>query len=105
MKAANIIVTDQGFRVSGQIRFDNVVETAQLGEAQIELATQPNIEIDLTDIAYDDTACIPLLTAWMRCCKRFNRAITFTVPEDLQNIIDLCHLNTIIKTTQARSTT
>lgn len=97
MQAASLMPIENGFRIHGEVGFENVVGLRNQGEKQIAQFTSQSIVIDLSGMKEVDAACFSLLLSWMRFARKKSRAIQFiNAQQSLQRMAKMFGLFGII---------
>ncbi|PIZ03901.1 MAG: hypothetical protein COY58_06840 [Gammaproteobacteria bacterium CG_4_10_14_0_8_um_filter_38_16] len=98
MSTASLMPIENGFRVQGQVGFENVLALRRQGEKQIaqSASTQPFV-IDLSAMMELDAACFSLLFSWMRVARKKKQTVTLiNVQQSLQRMAKMFGLAALI---------
>lgn len=67
-----LLPIENGFRIQGEVSFNNVVSLRAAGEKYFSTASANRITIDLSEMKERDASCFSLLLSLMRLAKKRN---------------------------------
>lgn len=89
----NIITTDHGFRVQGEVSFENVVGARLQGE-KLLVRNMMSCVIDLSEMKDQDASPVSLLLCWQRLANKNKIKLSFLhVSSSMQRMRILFGLN------------
>ncbi len=93
-----LISITNGFRVQGNVNFENVVALRRDGEQWMKANANPNpFVIDLSEMKEQDASSISLLLSWQRVARENKWSISFTdVSMSLQRMSKMFGLTDVI---------
>lgn len=84
------------YRIDGRVRFANLMEIREAGEAAIDAGGE-RVVIDLSGLENGNSAAVALLMAWYRAADAQDKSIRFVrAPVELENIIELSGLRDVL---------
>lgn len=89
--------TKMGFRVSGDIRFRNVLKLRRRGDRLIRKNTGVEIQVDLSAVTSSDASGLSLLLRWMSYAKKEGKQVHYlSIPLSLLKVARICGVNEMI---------
>lgn len=97
MPSAEILCDGSRCIVRGVITYDTVMPLKQQGEAILLESASQELQFDLSQVNYADSAALALLFAWLRCAKGAKKTLHYVhLPAAMLQLSRLCGVKTLL---------